>query len=134
MTKPSKPGIPPEAAQEVRQIVEDFNRKQQESYQVSFRGQFCYLSRMDDRRHEATAMAWAAKMLGFSGTPQKGHLANVVTEIGRLKWGGDMKSWDFAVYKYSRDGYDPDEFWFPGSEKLNGTILGALSAGREIYP
>jgi hypothetical protein len=57
-----------------------------------------------------------------------------VTEIGRLEWNGDSEKMDFAVYKYSRDGYDANEFLFPGSNRLNGTIEGAMRAGFEIYP
>lgn len=55
------------------------------------------------------------------------------SHVGRLEFDGDMKSWSFAVYKYSSNGYDPDEFFFPGNNELDGTIEGALRAGLEIY-
>jgi hypothetical protein len=46
----------------------------------------------------------------------------------------EEKSWDFAVFKYSREQYDPHEWMFPGQELLDGTIEGALRAGMKIYP
>lgn len=45
-----------------------------------------------------------------------------------------MNNWSFAVFRYSREVYDPNEFMFPGAEKLNGTIEGALKAGLSLYP
>jgi hypothetical protein len=53
--------------------------------------------------------------------------------VGRLEFDGDMESWSFAVYKYSSNGYDPDEWFFPGQSELDGTIEGGLRAGLEIY-
>ncbi len=41
---------------------------------------------------------------------------------------------EFAVFKYSSETYDANEFFFPGAGKLDGTIEGALRAGLEIYP
>ena len=54
--------------------------------------------------------------------------------ICRLKYTGNFTDWDFAIYKYSREKYDPDEFCFPGFQHVNGTIEGALKAGIEAYP
>ena len=45
-----------------------------------------------------------------------------------------MNEWEFAIYKYSDERYDPNEWMFPGAEYLNGTIEGALKAGLEAYP
>jgi len=132
MAKASKGGIPQNIKEEVQGIVAAYNKKHGEQYQVRFRGQFCYLSRVDDQSAEAAAFAFVAKAMGL-GIAAKSNTAQV-TEIGRLKWCEDMKSWDFAVYKYSREGYDPDELWFPGAELLDGTIEGALKAGKKIYP
>ncbi len=56
------------------------------------------------------------------------------TQIGRLKYDEATKEWDFAVYKYSNNAYDPEEFMFPGYELLDGTIEGAMQAGMKIYP
>ena len=46
---------------------------------------------------------------------------------------GQMDNWDFAVFKYSREAYDSNEFMFPGYEELDGTIQGALNAGLQLY-
>jgi len=53
--------------------------------------------------------------------------------ICRLTYTGDAKKWEFAIYKYSTGQYDPDEFWFPGEELVDGTIEGAMRAGMEAY-
>lgn len=53
--------------------------------------------------------------------------------IGRCTYKDNLENMDFAIYKYSRGGYDPDEFFFPGAEYLDGTIEGAMKAGLEAY-
>ena len=42
--------------------------------------------------------------------------------------------WEFAIFKYSDERYDPDEWLFPGSEHVDGTIEGAMQAGMAAYP
>ena len=54
--------------------------------------------------------------------------------ICRLEYTGNMKDWSFAIYKYSDERYDDDEWFFPGSGHVNGTIEGAMKAGLEAYP
>jgi hypothetical protein len=54
--------------------------------------------------------------------------------VCRLTFTGDITGWDFAIYKYSAGRYDPDEWLFPGSQHLDGSIPGALKAGLEAYP
>ena len=51
-----------------------------------------------------------------------------------MKYNLKIDDWDFAIYKYSRDKYDPEEWFFPGSEFVNGTIEGAMKAGMQAYP
>ena len=53
---------------------------------------------------------------------------------GRLEYTGDMNRWNFAIYKYSSERYDADEWFFPGGGHLDGTIQGALQACMEAYP
>ena len=130
----SKASIPKDIQQQVSAIVEEFNRTTmpaprvattldqiaavlgvkrttmhapRDYYAVRFRGRFAYLDRCQGGR---------------------------VGPVCRLEYGGDMEDWGFAIYKYSRDAYDPDEFWFPGSEELDGTVEGALKAARKAYP
>lgn len=78
------------------------------SYVPRFKGAFLYLDRV-----------------GWNGRP---------SEICRLKWTGDMEDWEFAIYRHSRDFYDPDEWMFPGSGHVDGTVEGAMHAGIEAYP
>lgn len=59
---------------------------------------------------------------------------NTVSPIARLTYTGDMNDWEFAIYKYSSEKYDNDEFLFPGVQYLDGTIKGALYAGNTAYP
>jgi len=64
--------------------------------------------------------------------PQQ-HNETIETKLGRLTYNGQIDNWDFAVFKYSREIYDPNEFMFPGYEELDGTIEGALNAGLQLY-
>jgi len=50
-----------------------------------------------------------------------------------LEYGGGKKGWRFAIYKYSDNCYDPEEWLVPGSEHVDGTIEGALKAGMQAY-
>ena len=45
-----------------------------------------------------------------------------------------MKEWEFAIFKWTREQYEPDEWFFPGSNLFDGTIEGAMKAGLEAYP
>jgi hypothetical protein len=57
-----------------------------------------------------------------------------VGHIGRLTYAGALDRWEFAIYKYSDERYDPDEWLFPGAEELDGAIEGAMRAGMTAYP
>jgi hypothetical protein len=57
-----------------------------------------------------------------------------VGRIARLTYMGALDRWEFAVYRYSDERYDPDEWLFPGAEELDGTIEGAMRAGMAAYP
>ena len=54
--------------------------------------------------------------------------------ICRLRYTGTIDHWEFAIFKYSDERYDPDEWLFPGSEHVDGTIEGAMHAGMAAYP
>jgi len=54
--------------------------------------------------------------------------------VARLTYTGDMKNWKFAIFKWSSETYDPDEWFFPGQEHVDGTIEGAMEAGLKAYP
>ena len=106
-----KPAIPDEIREEVERIVAAFNQKNfqklNSGYAVRFKGQYLYLDRNEYHRP---------------------------SPICRLKFNGQMDNWDFAIYKYSDNGYDPEEWFFPGAGEVDGTIEGAMKAGILAYP
>ena len=57
-----------------------------------------------------------------------------MSQICRLTYTGDMEDWEFAIFKYSSERYDPDEWMFPGSGELDGSVEGAMRAGLAAYP
>lgn len=99
--------IPPKVKTAALETVAQYNEQNNSQYHLHFRGQFAYLERIDN---------------------------NIPTKIGRLKYLPNKKKWDFAVFKYSTEKYDPNEWMFPGQGLLDGTIEGAMRAGMEIYP
>lgn len=101
--------IPDEIREQVITIVNQFNaEKVSPAYVPRFKGAYLYLDR-----------------IGFAQRP---------SPICRLKWSGKMDEWEFAIYKYSDERYDPEEWWFPGAGKVDGTVMGAMRAGNEAYP
>ncbi|MEP6947932.1 MAG: hypothetical protein ABI863_01595 [Ginsengibacter sp.] len=108
----AKSPISKEVQQEVATLIDAFNKKTFKGstdfmYIPMFKGGFLYLNRKEHHR---------------------------ISPVARLKYTGDIKKWDFAIYKWSRDKYDPDEWLFPGSEYVNGTVEGAMKAGLAAYP
>lgn len=103
--------IPDDVKREVEAIVERFNRENSSRddcyYETQFKGPYCYLYRADYGR------------LG---------------PICRLKYTGRVDGWEFAIFKWSSERYAPNEWAFPGSEFVDGTIEGAMRAGLEAYP
>ena len=57
-----------------------------------------------------------------------------VGRICRLQYTGTIGRWEFAIYKYSDERYDPDEWFFPGAGQVDGTLEGAMRAGLAAYP
>ena len=104
-------GIPEDVKTEVKSIIEKFNqnvlRTKNCHYLVRFKGKYLYLDRND---------------YGNAGP------------IFRLTYNGSMDDWDYAIFRWSTEQYDPDEWMFPGSEYLDGTVEGAMKAGLEAYP
>lgn len=117
--------------------MEAFNEKHKTAFQMTFRGQYAYLSKIK-REDVGLINLFRARIAEKMGIPvdKLGEQEGPVTEtkLGRLEYRGSMDNWSFAVFRYSREIYDPNEWMFPGSSELNGTIEGALRAGMEIYP
>ena len=108
----AKKKIPEDIKEKVNRIITDFNSKTYKKksgikYYAIYKSDFLYLNRRE----------------GDKDGP-----------IARLKYTGKFDDWDFAIFKWSSERYDPDEFYFPGYHYLNGTIEGALKAGNEAYP
>jgi hypothetical protein len=104
-------GIPDEVSTDVEAIVQHFNttviRNPLCVYVPRYKGKFLYPDRQDYGR---------------------------LSPICRLEYTGKMEAWSFAIYKYSDERYDEEEWFFPGSEHVDGTIEGAMKAGLEAYP
>jgi hypothetical protein len=102
--------ISAEVKTQVEEIVERFNaieiRDSRCRYVPRYRGRFLYLDREDYGR---------------------------LHPICRLEYKGAMDDWSFAICKYSDERYDDQEWFFPGSGHVNGTIEGAMKAGLEAY-
>ena len=109
--RPTTRGIPDEVKTDVAARVEHFNttaiRNPLCVYVLRYKGKFLYLDRQDYGRR---------------------------SPICRLEYTGKMEDWSFAIYKYSDERYDDDEWFFPGAEHVDGTIEGAMKAGLEAYP
>jgi len=103
--------IPEEVQERVLEKVATFNRKSLTpgtvSYVPRFKGKYVYLNRKEYDR---------------------------LSRICRLTWTGKEDDWDFAIFKYSSERYDPDEWMFPGAGAVDGTVEGAMVAGLEAYP
>ena len=104
-------GIPTEVRHEAVDIIGRFNREVLGDsgcrYVPHFRGKHLYLHREDFGK---------------------------VGPVCRLEYKKRKRLWEFAIYKYSTDRYDPDDCFFPGSEFVDGTVEGALAAGLTAYP
>ncbi len=107
----AKTAISKEIKQEVIDRVEQFNRKELHSgkcaYVARFRGKFLYLDRSDYGRTQP---------------------------ICRLEFTGDINDWEFSIFKWSSERYDSNEWFFPGSGEIDGTVEGAMRAGLGAYP
>ena len=102
--------IPDNVKAQVEEVVARFNEGSNDPtcfYMARYRGNYLYLDRSDFGR---------------------------IGPICRLEYTGNMNKWEFAIYKYSSERYDPDEWFFPGYEHVDGTIEGAMMAGLMAYP
>ena len=99
--------IPDDLRLEIERKIDAFNAEHDCRYAARYRGKFLYLDRDD----------------GFEN----------LSPICRLAFTGDMERWEFAIYKYSSQSYDPEEWFFPGEQHVDGTLEGAMMAGLDAY-
>ena len=103
--------IPAHIKQWADGVITDFNdrviRDPHRAYYARYRGRHLYLDRVDD------------------GVPHR---------IARLEYTGSIDNWGFAIFKYSDERYDAEEWFFPGAGYVDGALEGALHAGLAAYP
>lgn len=108
----TKKNIPEEVKKEIQKIINEYNATvcgcNDIGYFAEYKKNFLYLKRKE--------------------------LTGSISPIARLTYTGDINNWEFAIFKWSTENFDPDECFFLGSEHIDGTILGALKAGNEAYP
>ena len=108
----TKMKIPPEVKTQVDEIVARFNqtvlKKQPHRwFSTRYRSQYLYLDRPETYR------TWP---------------------VCRLTYTGKMDEWEFAIYKFSVERFDPNEWMFYGYGEVDGTIEGAMRAAMQAYP
>lgn len=128
--------IPADIREKVIEIVEQFNAENKlpvEPLVPAFLRKFL---RRDESGQERQAAPgdYVPRFKGRFLYLDRASLGGRLSEICRLTWTGDMNSWEFAIYKHSTNRYDPDEWFFPGAEEVDGTVEGAMRAGLAAYP
>lgn len=102
---------------------------------MTFRGRFAYLVKVEQQIIEIS-FSFIERLVIKLGIPMEHRYIEypeIETKLGRLAYNGQMDNWSFAVFKYSREKYDENEWMFPGKGELDGTIEGSLRAGLVIY-
>ncbi len=103
--------IPAHIKQWADGVIKDFNdrviRDPHRAYHARDRGRHLYRDRVDD------------------GVPHR---------IARLEYTGSIDNWGFAIFKYSDERYDAEEWFCPGAGHVDGSLEGALHAGLAAYP
>ena len=111
MAKSKKITITKQVKEEVEKIIIKFNntelKDKSQKYFPEYRGKFLYLKVMEAN--------------------------NLISPVCRLSYTGNIEQWEFAIFKWSSEQYDPDEWLFPGAGLADGTVNGAMKAGYEAY-
>ena len=103
--------IPDEIREKISVIVEKFNQQELKTidvrYIARFQGRFLYLDRIAYGKKEP---------------------------VSRMEYFRETGEWEFAIFKWSTETYDPEEYFFHGNELVDGTVEGAMRAGMKAYP
>ena len=128
--------IPADIREKVIEIVEQFNAENKLPVEPAVPAFLRKFRRRDESGQERQAAPgdYAPRFKGRFLYLDRAGLGGRLSEICRLTWTGDMNSWEFAIYKHSTNRYDPDEWFFPGAEEVDGTVEGAMRAGLAAYP
>jgi hypothetical protein len=116
--------IPTEIKEQVQQIIDRFNQEELRKPEFS----------NSDLKHLDFTVRYRPRFKGLHVYLDRSDYGRAFQPICRVTYTEDMKDWVFAIYKYSRNAYDPEEWFFPGAEEVDGTIEGAIRAGMEAYP
>jgi len=101
----AKPQIPKDVKEQVNARIVAFNARHHCEYMASYKKGCLFLDRNDE---------------------------GMKTHVCRLMYKGEIDYWGFAIYKYSDNEYDENE-WFPGFGDVDGTVEGAMRAGLKAY-
>lgn len=129
--------IPQDVREQVIRIVEQYNTVRKTSTSRELPPTLLNLFRRAARNENETEPAAGDYVPRFKGRYlylDRAGYGGRLSEICRLTWTGDMNRWEFAIYKHSKNRYDPDEWFFPGAEEVDGTVEGAMRAGLAAYP
>ncbi len=101
--------IPDRVKAQVATIIEQFNQEFNQQYVPRYDGSNLYLDRIN-----------------FIGKQ---------VPICRLIYTGDLNSWEFSIYRCSKNRYDPDaELMIPSIKHFDGTVKGAMKVGLKEHP
>ena len=133
----SKKTIPQEVREEVIRIVEQFNEERRAARDLERRPALSSFLRrvIDNVSEEGPAPGdYVPRFRGRYLYLGRAKFGGRLSQICRLTWTGDMDGWEFAIYRHSKNRYDPDEWFFPGAGEVDGTVTGAMRAGLRAYP
>jgi len=107
----AKKVISDETRKQISKIVQAFNEKELAGtgveYSTRYRGKYLYLDRSTFGRKEP---------------------------ICRLEYNGKIDDWDFAIFRWSTERYDGEDWSFRGFYLYERTIESALRVGMVAYP
>lgn len=135
---PKKKAIPDEVREQVEDIVQQFNQVELNSQSANQSTHNIALNNLLEKL--GGSQEKSGQQVYYSARFRGRHLYLDRYAYGRsgpicrLTYKGEMDNWDFAIFKYSKEHYDPGEWFFPGSQYVDGTIEGAMRAGMEAYP
>lgn len=103
--------IPESTRNQVLEIVANFNHMTFPDgdcyYEARFKGKFLYLDRCDFGK---------------------------IGPICRLTFNGKIDDWSFAIFKWSNERYDSDDWMISSKGSLDNIVKDAMNTGLEAYP
>ena len=120
---PPKTTLPLEIQVEVQKLIDEFNRTNLKEFYFA-------LERLFFKQGKARLLSAILKASFFTWIEQiEAGLCQFAASPGTGRW----TIGQFAIFKYSSEKYDPEEWFFPGGEFVDGTVTGAMKAGMKAY-